>query len=360
MEQNLLHNSGLQETVEADGRGSSVSAGLRCGGSPPWDQLMRSVACLDLPSSSWRNEILLSCPCHIPYSRVRRCCGVTRAAGDEHLWGCWTWRPWDWCPPYIGTLLLCPCQRGSQRCEAHPAAPSFCNEKVVLNSYVMKSGKICVAPLLAPEGLSGGMSSHGVTTISIPSPKSPRPKYCASVTSGLCFFTECRKSFAKRYVFELGQWLAGASPFNLAVTICLLPCDLTLKPELNTPSRPWLLSWEAWNSPLLTQRLGPSAAFALRELSPGQLRCTLTLWLLLRLSARASGLMPVRNSDHHALADRLLGANNSHLLVTRSGFEPVVCSWMANPQCLVVPFNLLDVNIHPTGFLGVDFSKLVG
>lgn len=35
MEQNLLHNSGLQEIAEAGGRGSSVSAGLCRGALPP-------------------------------------------------------------------------------------------------------------------------------------------------------------------------------------------------------------------------------------------------------------------------------------------------------------------------------------
>lgn len=52
-------------------RGGLVSAALRCRGSPPWDQLTRLVACLDLLSSSWWNKILLSCPCHISYSRAR-------------------------------------------------------------------------------------------------------------------------------------------------------------------------------------------------------------------------------------------------------------------------------------------------
>lgn len=53
-------------------RGGLVSSGLLCGGSPPWDQLTRLVACLDLSSSSWHNKILLSCPCHIPCSRAQR------------------------------------------------------------------------------------------------------------------------------------------------------------------------------------------------------------------------------------------------------------------------------------------------
>lgn len=52
--------------------GGLVSAVLLCRGSPPWDQLTGLVACLNLPSSSWWNKILLSCPCHNPYSRARR------------------------------------------------------------------------------------------------------------------------------------------------------------------------------------------------------------------------------------------------------------------------------------------------
>lgn len=70
-------------------RGGLVSAALRCRGSPPWDQLTRLVACLDLLSSSWWNKIFLSCPCHIPYSRARGS-AVTRAAGAECFPACWT------------------------------------------------------------------------------------------------------------------------------------------------------------------------------------------------------------------------------------------------------------------------------
>jgi len=181
------------------------------------------------------------------------------------------WCLWDWCPLSAGSLvLLCPCQHSSPRCEAHPVAPSFCNEKVVLNSHVLKSGKTCVAPLPVPEGLSGGMSSHDVMIICVLSSKSPQTKYCASVSSSLCFLVDHLrgKGFARRYVFELGQWLAGASPVNFAVMICLSPCDLTLKPELNMPSRLQLLSWEAGCSPLLTQHLGPLAVSAPQGAQP--------------------------------------------------------------------------------------------
>lgn len=81
-------------------------------------------------------------------------------------------------------------------------APSFCNEKVVLNSHMMKSGKTCVAPLLALEWLSGGMMGH-VYPSSCPSHCS----HCANVGFGLCFFTDHLrgKGFARRCVSELGQ-----------------------------------------------------------------------------------------------------------------------------------------------------------
>lgn len=72
---------------------------------------------------------------------------------------CWAapwlldWCLWDWCPLYAQSLdLLCPCQCGSEWCKAHPLAPSFCNEKVFLNSYIMKSGKTCPEPFLALGG----------------------------------------------------------------------------------------------------------------------------------------------------------------------------------------------------------------
>lgn len=191
----------------------------------------------------------------------RRCCAPPRLPD---------WCPWDRCPPHTGTLvLLCPCQCGSRWYEAHPEAPSFCNEKVVPNSPITESGKTCVAPLLAPEGLSGGVSNQGVMIISIPSPKSPQSKFCASESSGLRFLWELRSVLLHRppqrkgFCKEVG-FSAGASPVNLAVTICLLPCDLTLKPALNMPSRHRLLRWEAGYSPLLTRHLGPSAASAPR------------------------------------------------------------------------------------------------
>lgn len=230
-----------------------MEGGLWClqavlqGLSPPWDQLVRSVACLDLPSSSWRNKILLSCPCCIPYSKVPHCCGVTRVVSAEHFPGCWT--------DVHGTVSTL--HRGSGAVVHRPAWLLMAQGTSHISQFLQWEG----CPEFphheewenlfgTPPGSGGafwGISSHDMVIISIPLLKSPCWKYCVSVSSGLCFFTDHLrgKGFARRCVFHLGQWLAGASPVNLVVMICLLPRVLTLKPELNMPSRHWLLSWGA-------------------------------------------------------------------------------------------------------------------
>lgn len=178
--------------------GGLVSVGLHCRGSPPWDQLTRLVACLDLHSSSWWNKILLSCPCHIPFSRAQHC-WVTRAAGAERLPACWT-----------GVLVTgvhpvprfrCCCAHTNVALDGEKLT-SVCSEKVVLNSHIIKSEWIC-AVSLPPRSWRGFLEKWTAMMWSsylFFHPGHHSQKYFGSVSSGLFYFIgNLRgKGFARR------------------------------------------------------------------------------------------------------------------------------------------------------------------
>lgn len=125
-----------------------------------------------------------------PLQQGTMLCGVARAAGAEHLPACWTGACGTGVHPVQGSR--CPYQCGSWWWEAHSVAPSFCNEKVVLNSHIIKSGRACA--VLLPPGSEGvfwkNEQQYDVMIISIPSPRPLLAKYCGSVSPSLCYFTD--------------------------------------------------------------------------------------------------------------------------------------------------------------------------
>lgn len=208
-------------------------------------------------------QILLSCPCHIPFSRAQHSAellellvlNVSLPAGlvSVGLVSTPCRDPGAVVPILMWLLMVRGTFSGSQFLQWE-GCPEFPHHK----EWVL----VLYCSLLALKGFSGEMNSNDVVIISFPSPMPPQSKYFGSVSSGLWRQTTSEERVLQEGKSELGWLLAGTSPVILAGMIFLLPCDLTLKFEVSMPSRHWLLSWEIGHSPLSVKHLEPLAVSA--------------------------------------------------------------------------------------------------